>query len=348
MPSSTTDNARPLVLTLGDPAGIGPEITFKAWEERRAEGLPPFALVAPLSLAEALRDRLSPDTPIEAVESLAEAVTVFERTLPVFAAGLEAARSDVTPGTPDPVYAPLVIGSIEAAVRLARQGQAAGVVTNPISKSHLYAAGFTHPGHTEFLAALCAEGDGPAPSPVMMLAIEGLRVVPLTIHLALRHVAGRITEDLITATARQVLWALERDFGIVRPRLAVAGLNPHAGEGGAMGDEEARIITPAINALKAEGHDVSGPVPADSMFHTRARAKYDAALCMYHDQALVPLKTLDFDRGVNITLGLPIVRTSPDHGTAFDIAGKGVANPASLMAALMMAAEMAARRSEAA
>ncbi len=338
MPSSTT--ARALALTLGEPAGIGPEITFEAWRGREALALPPFALIAPPALVTALRDSLAPDVPVEAVGDLRQANDIFSRALPVFEAGLGYDGPAVTHGQPDEATAALVLRSIGAAVELAKSGAATAVVTNPIAKSVLYAAGFKHPGHTELLAELT----GASGRQVMMLAIEGLRVVPLTIHVPLKDVAAALSEDLIVETATTVLAALEADFGIDKPRLAVAGLNPHAGEGGAMGKEETEIIAPAVARLRTAGHDVTGPAPADSLFHARARARTDAVLCMYHDQALIPLKTLDFDRGVNITLGLPIVRTSPDHGTAFDIAGQGVASPASLIAALQMAARIAGQR----
>jgi len=337
----------PLALTLGEPAGIGPEITFKAWQRRKTGSLPRFALIAPGDFVTGLRDRLSPDTPVQVVADLPEAAAVFEKALPVFEADLPSAIPVPEPGMPSPATADLVMGSIRAAVALCRKAQASGVVTNPISKSVLYEAGFPHPGHTEFLAELTATPDAPHPLPVMMLAIDGLRVVPLTIHVPLRDVSGLVTRDGIIRTARIILNALSTDFGLAEPRLAVAGLNPHAGENGAMGREDIDIIAPAVSALQAEGHRVSGPAPADTLFHDRARACYDAVLCMYHDQALIPLKTLDFDRGVNVTLGLPIVRTSPDHGTAFDIAGQGIASPESLIAALRMAADMAARRAEA-
>jgi 4-hydroxythreonine-4-phosphate dehydrogenase len=232
-----------------------------------------------------------------------------------------------------------VIASIARSVALTRAGATAAVVTNPIHKATLYAAGFGFPGHTEFLAQLAGGA-----RPVMMLVGPSLRVVPLTVHIALAEVPGRLDQEMIVAQGRIVAEALRRDFAITRPRLAVAALNPHAGEGGAMGDEEERFVVPAVARLRAEGIDVVGPLPADTMFHPRARQGYDAALCMYHDQALVPVKTLDFDEAVNVTLGLPFVRTSPDHGTALDIAGQGRARPDSLIAAIELAAAMARRR----
>ena len=320
-----------LALTMGDPAGIGPELSAMAWQALHTGG-PAFTLLAdPAHLAS-----LAPALPIRAVSSMAEAATTFPNALPILPIPLPAPP---TPGHPDPANAPATIASIEQAVRLAQSGQASAVVTNPISKAALYAAGFRHPGHTEFLAALTG-----APLPVMMLANDHLRVVPVTIHVSLRAALDTLTTANIVATGRILATALRRQFGIARPRIAVAGLNPHAGEGGAMGTEETTLIQPAIEALRAEGITVTGPHPPDTMFTPAARAAYDAALCMYHDQALIPLKTLDMASGVNITLGLPIIRTSPDHGTAFDIAGQGRADPASLVAALRLAATLAERR----
>jgi 4-hydroxythreonine-4-phosphate dehydrogenase len=322
----------PLALTMGDPAGISAEITAKAWRALARTG-PAFAVIAdPFWIG-------GEDVPINVIGSLAQVDDVFASALPVLALPLpEIAR----PGQPDPANAPAVIASIERAVRLAQSGEAAAVVTNPISKAVLYAAGFPHPGHTEFLGALTGG------TPVMMLAAPALRVVPVTIHVSLRQALNGITAGAIVAAARATDAALRRDFGIAHPRLAVAGLNPHAGEDGAMGGEEQTIIAPAIAQLRAEGIDASGPYPPDTMFTALARPTYDAAICMYHDQALIPLKTLDMVNGVNVTLGLPIIRTSPDHGTAFGIAGRGLADPASLIAALRMAAELAAARAGAA
>jgi 4-hydroxythreonine-4-phosphate dehydrogenase len=248
----------------------------------------------------------------------------------------------VQPGRPDPASAPATIESIERAVALTRAGRAAAVVTNPIAKHVLHAAGFSHPGHTEFLAALARGEDGRAPRPVMMLWSEALAVVPVTIHMPLREVPSALTTDLIVQTGRIVARDLRERFGIAAPRLALAGLNPHAGESGSLGSEDRDVVEPAIARLRAEGIDASGPYPADTMFHDRARRGYDVALAMYHDQALIPIKTIAFDDGVNVTLGLPFVRTSPDHGTAFDIAGKGIARPDSLIAALRLASRLAA------
>jgi 4-hydroxythreonine-4-phosphate dehydrogenase len=242
-------------------------------------------------------------------------------------------------GKPDSTSAPSVIESIETAVRLVRAGEARAVITNPIAKHVLYDAGFQHPGHTEFLAALAGQ-DGNTYHPVMMLWSEELAVVPVTVHIPLSSVPSVLTTELIVLTGRIVARELKERFGLARPRLALAGLNPHAGESGAMGMEDQAVITPAIMALRAEGIAVSGPLPADTMFHARARKSYDAALAMYHDQALIPIKTIAFDEAVNVTLGLPFVRTSPDHGTAFDIAGKGIARPDSLIAAIKLAARL--------
>jgi 4-hydroxythreonine-4-phosphate dehydrogenase len=315
---------------MGDPAGIGGEIAVGAWRALRRTGPAFVALDDPARLA-----AIAPDIPLRVVA--APDATGFADALPVLPAPLAAAA---VPGHPDPANAQAVIASIERAVRLAEQGAVSGVVTNPISKAVLYQAGFPHPGHTEFLAALT----GVAGREVMMLACPSLRVVPVTIHVALRRALDMLTTDMIVAAARTTAAALTADFGIATPRLAVAALNPHAGEGGALGDEDARIVAPAIAALRASGIDATGPWPPDTMFTHTARARYDAAICMYHDQALIPLKTIDVAGGVNITLGLPIVRTSPDHGTAFDIAGKGTADPSSLIAAIRLAADIAQHR----
>ena len=313
---------------MGDPAGIGGEITAKAWRALAGTG-PAFAIIADPFWVGAL------DVPMAVIQSLDQVADLFDSALPVLSLSLpEIAR----PGRPDPANAPAVIASIEQAVRLVQAGEAAAVVTNPISKAVLYQAGFPHPGHTEFLGELTGG------TPVMMLACPHLRVVPVTIHVSLRQALEGVTMAAILATARATAAALRRDFGIAAPRLAVAGLNPHAGEQGAMGMEEIQVIAPAIAALQAEGIDATGPYPPDTMFTDAARPTYDAAICMYHDQALIPLKTLDMVGGVNVTLGLPIIRTSPDHGTAFGIAGQGVADPGSLIAAIHMAAELAGRR----
>jgi 4-hydroxythreonine-4-phosphate dehydrogenase len=283
-----------------------------------------------------LAARLGLTVPIQPIAAAADALAIWPRALPVLPLGLAAS---VTPGRLDPRNAHPVIAAIERAVGLVRSGEASAMVTNPIHKQVLLEAGFAHPGHTEFLAAL----DGGA-VPVMMLACPGLRVVPVTVHMALSRAIRELGQDAIVTAARITAAALARDFGIGRPRLAVAGLNPHAGEAGAFGREEIEIIAPAIERLRADGLDIFGPLPPDTMFHAAARARYDAAICMYHDQALIPIKTIDFDRGVNVTLGLSFIRTSPDHGTALDIAGTGGARPESLLAALDLAAGMAVAR----
>jgi 4-hydroxythreonine-4-phosphate dehydrogenase len=331
--------ARPLALTQGDPAGIGPELTLRAWLERRERALPAFACIGdPDHLASVAR-RLGWTVPLRACR-WGDVDTVFAAALPVIP--LESGAGAAVPGQPDPATGAGTISSIDRAVAAVRAGEAAAVVTNPIAKSVLYSAGFKHPGHTEYLAHLAAR-DGVAPRPVMMLWCEELAVIPVTIHEPLRRVPDLLTTELIVETGRIVASELRSRFGIAAPRLAISGLNPHAGENGTMGHEDAGVVAPAIAQLQAEGIDARGPYPADTMFHARARAGYDAALAMYHDQALIPIKTIAFDDGVNVTLGLPFIRTSPDHGTAFDIAGKGIARPDSLCAALKLAARMAER-----
>ncbi|MGF7160496.1 4-hydroxythreonine-4-phosphate dehydrogenase [Rhodoligotrophos appendicifer] len=332
-----TSATRPLVLSMGEPAGIGPELTLMAWQRRHVRNLPAFAVLGDPQLLFDRSRRLGLDVPIGEIARLADAPAAFDAALPVLPLSASIA---VAPGRPDPRAAPLVIEAIARAVDLCLAGDAAALVTNPIAKSHLYQAGFRHPGHTEFLEALSVERGRPARA-VMMLAGRGLRTVPLTIHMPLKHVPGSITQSLILDQARIVARDLAAYFHIGHPRLAVSGLNPHAGEDGAMGTEERDIIAPALAILRAEGLDVVGPLPADTMFHEEARATYDVALCMYHDQALIPVKLLDFHEGVNCTLGLPFIRTSPDHGTAFSLAGTGRANPSSLIASIEMAAAMA-------
>lgn len=322
---------RPLLLSMGEPAGICPEITLAAWQSRARERLPVFAVVGdPVFL------RRADDVPVVAISDPAEAIDHFDTALPVIPLSGSVGGQ---PGTPASGDAALVIESIERAVAACMAGTASGIVTNPINKALLYDAGFRHPGHTEFIAELSG-----AALPVMMIAGPSLRVVPATIHLPLSAVPQALSTDGLVAVGQIVLDALRQDFGCTPPRVAFAGLNPHAGEGGALGKEDDAIIRPAVEVLRQRGHDVAGPLPADTMFHAAARARYDAAICMYHDQALVPVKTLDFDLGVNVTLGLPIVRTSPDHGTAFDIAGKGIARPDSLIQAIRLAGEIAERR----
>ncbi|MFN7190562.1 MAG: 4-hydroxythreonine-4-phosphate dehydrogenase PdxA [Rhodospirillales bacterium] len=325
----------PLALTMGEPAGIGGELTLRAWLALRGIGPVFVALDDPARLAE-LAKLLGLDVSIEIVASAADAAAVFARALPVLPVALAIpARA----GHPDPANAAATIASIDRAVALALAGEAGGIVTNPIQKSNLYDAGFAYPGHTEYLAAKA--GDVPV---AMLLACPQLRVVPVTIHLALRTAIATLSTDAIVATALLVAKGLQRDFGIARPRLALAGLNPHAGEAGSMGAEDAAIVAPAVAQLRERGIDAFGPLPPDTMFSPRAREGYDVAICMYHDQALIPLKTLDVDGGVNVTMGLPFVRTSPDHGTALDIAGKGLAHPGSLLAALRLADELATKR----
>jgi 4-hydroxythreonine-4-phosphate dehydrogenase len=330
----------PLALTQGDPSGIGPELALKAWLARAARDLPPFFVLADPAHLARVAQTLGLDVPLREVAP-SEAADVFARALPVAPLGLEVRG---VPGAPDPADAAATLASIERAVDLAVAGEAGAVVTNPVAKNVLYAAGFAHPGHTEFLAALAKRRYGRDFQSVMMLWAEELAVVPATIHVALSDVPRLLTKELLVETGRVVAADLTARFGLASPRLAFVGLNPHAGEGGAMGREEIDTIAPAIAELRAQGLAASGPHPADTMFHAAARARYDVAICPTHDQALIPIKTLAFDRGVNVTLGLPFVRTSPDHGTAFDIAGKGLADPTSLIEALRLAARMTARR----
>lgn len=337
-------SARPLAVSMGDPAGIGLEIAVRAWCNRRSR-LPPFYLIADTGATMRAVARLNVKCPVGIITHPSETAALFSRALPVLPLAL---ANPEAPGVPDARNAPAIIKAIERAVADAVSGEASAVVTLPIAKSVLYEAGFTHPGHTEFVAHLtralpCAGARGP----VMMLATEGLRIALATIHAPLQDVPSRLTTASIAATARVVLQALTQDFGIAAPRLALAGLNPHAGEGGTIGREELDIVNPAAALLRAEGHDVSDAKPADTLFHAEARTRYDAVLAMYHDQGLIPLKMLDFWGGVNITLGLPVVRTSPDHGTGFDIAGKGVARADSFIAALHAAADIAAQRAAA-
>jgi len=316
----------PLVVALGDPSGIGPEITAKAWDQRNTAKLPPFFVIGDQRSIEAVWEG-----PIRRINAPSEAIGCFDTALPVL--HLEDG-GEITPGVPNVEGARCSIDSLEMAVGITRSGAARALVTCPVAKAQLYAIGFTHPGQTEFIAERCGVASSNA---VMMLAGPSLRVVPITTHIPLNDVARALTAELIIAKTRATLRGLKRNFGIAKPRLVMAGLNPHAGEDGALGREEIDIVIPALEQLRAEGIHVVGPVPADALFHARARAGYDAALCMYHDQALIPLKTLHFDEGVNMTLGLPIIRTSPDHGTAFDIAGKNRANPGAMIAAIQMA-----------
>lgn len=325
----------PLALSMGEPAGVGPEIIAAAWSALKSAG-PVFAVVGDAAL---LRRQ---GQPVQAIPSIDMAADVFALAIPVLDHLLPDA---VTAGMPSPGNAGVVADWIEQAVSLAVSGDASGVVTAPIAKAPLYAAGFRFPGHTEFIAELTA--DVPFPDtrgPVMMLTARDLRACLVTIHAPLAEVPQLVTEERVTRTARVVHEAMKRDFGIAQPRLALAGLNPHAGESGSIGLEEIEVLAPAVARLRGEGIRITDPLPADTLFHDEARATYDAAICLYHDQALIPVKTLDFWGGVNATLGLPIVRTSPDHGTGFDIAGKGVARPDSLIAAIRLAGQMAAAR----
>ena len=327
----------PIAVTMGDPAGIGGEITLKAWR-RRAE-LSCFFVIDDPARLDALARGLGLDVPIQIIADAAEAPAVFGRALPVLP---ETLPRPAAPGRLNPENGGAVLAAIDRAVDLARAGAAGAIVTNPIHKKTLYEAGFRHPGHTEYLA----ERAGGGVTPVMMLVGGGLRVVPVTIHVSLKAALAALSRERIVEQARITGAALAKDFGIARPRLALAGLNPHAGEGGALGREDIEIVAPAVADLRASGLEAVGPLSPDTMFHAAARARYDAAICMYHDQALIPLKTLAFDSGVNVTLGLPFVRTSPDHGTAIDIAGKGVASEESLVEAIKLAALLARTRAQ--
>jgi len=326
-----------LAASLGDPAGVGPELLCEAWVRRRAELLAPFFVVGSVAVLAGAAAARGLTVPLLAIDSPDQAAQCFADVLPV----LDIGEIEYVPGQPSDAGAELAFQSLEVATGIVRGGGAAALVTGPVAKSQLAKVGFTQPGQTEYLAQRCGVS---ARNAVMMLAGPSLRVVPVTVHAALAEVPGMLAIELIRDRATIAAAALVRDFGIANPRLAVAGLNPHAGENGRFGTEELTIIGPAIAELRAAGLDVAGPLPADGMFHPDARARYDLAICMYHDQALIPLKTLDFDQGVNVTLGLPIVRTSPDHGTAFDIAGTGQARAGATIAALRMAGECAARR----
>jgi 4-hydroxythreonine-4-phosphate dehydrogenase len=335
---------RPLALTLGEPAGIGPDLAIAVWWQRAALGLPPFYILGDPAFLARRAGLTGPPVPVRLCEP-ADTAQTFAAALPVVDIGVAATAP---PGRPDEASAPAAIAAIRLGVDHVLGGKASALVTNPIAKNVLYRSGFREPGHTEYLAKLAAAATGQLRRPVMMLWSPELAVVPVTIHLPLAEVPAALDTGLIVETGRIVAKDMASRFGIARPRLAIAGLNPHAGEDGAMGAEDKTIVAPAVDALKAAGIDARGPLPADTMFHPAARATYDAALCMYHDQALIPIKTLAFDHGVNVTLGLPFIRTSPDHGTAFDIAGTSRADPSSLIAALRLAARLAAREEEAA
>ena len=334
----------PLALTMGEPAGIGLEITLAAWRDRLQRSVPPFVFYADPEAVRARARLIGLEVPIEVVDRAERAAEVFVDRLPVRPVRLEA---ETRPGEPDPANAGAVIAAIEGAVAAVAKGEAAALVTNPIAKSVLQAGGFEHRGHTEFLEDLAERHQaGRRFHAVMMLVADQLRVVPLTVHMPLADVPKAITRGLILDTVRVTWEALRRDFGLPLPRIAVTGLNPHAGEAGTLGREEEEVIAPAIEELRSEGLSITGPHSADTLFHAAARAGYDAAVAMYHDQALIPFKTLAFETGVNVTLGLPFVRTSPDHGTAFDIAGEGRASPESLIAALKLAEALAVSRAK--
>jgi 4-hydroxythreonine-4-phosphate dehydrogenase len=330
--------ARVLALTLGEPAGIGPDIAIAAWRRREELGLPPFYVLADPDFLRRRAEQVGGAT-FSVVEP-ADAEAVFREALPVVEIGVTVTAQA---GRPDDSSAPAALAAIRRAVKDVCTGDAAAVVTNPVAKNVLYRSGFSEPGHTEYLAKLAEESMGVRAHPVMLLWSPELAVVPVTIHLPLKDVFAKLTTDLIVETGRIVAHDMRARFGLARPRLAVAGLNPHAGEQGALGAEDLAVVQPAVERLVAEGIDARGPLSADSMFHQAARETYDVALAMYHDQALIPIKTLAFDHAVNVTLGLPFVRTSPDHGTAFDIAGTGRADPSSLIAALELAARLSAR-----
>ena len=327
----------PLAVSCGDPSGISPDVLLNAWVRRHEASLPVFFCLGDPDQLAARASTLGFEVPIKTVEP-GRASDAFAGALPVVPLKN---RLDDRPGSPLPGNAAGVIEAVERTVALTLAGQASGVVTAPIAKKPLYEAGFAHPGHTEFLADLAARHTGQLVRPVMMIAGPTLRTIPVTIHIPLAEVSDRLATDDIIETIRIADRDLRRRFAIAAPRIAVAGLNPHAGEDGALGTEDQAIIAPAIEQARAEGIDATGPYPADAMFHAAARASYDVAVCMYHDQALIPAKTLDFDAGVNVTLGLQFIRTSPDHGTAFGIAGTGKARPDSFIAALRMAAQMA-------
>ncbi len=331
---------QPIAVTMGEPAGIGGEIALKAWVSRRDE-TPPFFVIDDAARLEALADYFGISCPVTVVDTTDAVINAFESALPVLPLS-QKINDAVTLGVPKPETGPAVVASIKQAVSLVNAGNVSAIVTNPIQKSILRRDDFPYPGHTEFLGYLAGND-----APVMMLAVEGLRVVPVTVHIAIKDVASALTTEAIVHCGRTTASALREDFGIRSPRLAIAALNPHAGENGRMGDEESSIVAPAVAQLKADGIQVFGPAPADTLFHAEARKHFDAALCMYHDQALIPLKTIDFAGGVNITLGLPFVRTSPDHGTACDIAKDGIADPSSLLAALRTAHAIAAQRMKA-
>ncbi|MDZ3831586.1 MAG: 4-hydroxythreonine-4-phosphate dehydrogenase PdxA [Sphingopyxis sp.] len=323
----------PIAVTMGDPAGVGPEVIARAWAARHDHGLTPFVAIGDAAAIAAVWDG-----PVARVSDMGDVIPAFSSALPIW--HLEDS-GPVTPGAPSPAGATCALHALETGIGLTRNQASTALVTGPVSKHALQSIGYTHPGQTEFIAERCGVM---ASNAVMMLAGPSLRVVPLTVHVPLSEVPERLTSELIISRIRVVWRGLKRDFGIAQPRIAIAGLNPHAGESGRMGDEEIRIIAPAIEQLAADGINVDGPLAADGMFAPGIRDRYDALLCTYHDQALAPFKALHFHDGVNLTLGLPIIRTSPDHGTAFDIAGSGKADPGPTIAAIRMAATLAATR----
>ncbi|MEN2975923.1 4-hydroxythreonine-4-phosphate dehydrogenase PdxA [Tistrella bauzanensis] len=341
MSASDTRGGLPLAITMGEPAGVGGELTLAAWAGREALSLPVFFALDDPERLRMIAGAIGAAVPVEEIARPEDAAAVFGRALPVLPVRLP---YPATPGSPNPAHATAVVEALDRAVALALAGRIGGVVTNPIQKKTLYDAGFPYPGHTEYLAARCGIGI----KPVMMIASPAIKVVPVTIHEPLIRAVAMLTPSLIVEIATITAEALRRDFGIARPRLALAGVNPHAGEDGALGLEDKAVVAPAVAMLTAAGIDARGPLPADTLFHAEARAGYDAVLGMYHDQVLIPAKTLDFHGGVNVTLGLPIVRTSPDHGTALDIAGRGIARIDSLVAAIRLASLMSAARRRAA
>jgi 4-hydroxythreonine-4-phosphate dehydrogenase len=333
----TAGRPKPLAITMGEPGGIAPDITVKAWLSLRSGFERGFFIIGDFDLLKSRAKMIGEPIEFAAIDRPEQAPALFAEALPVLP---HPAAQITRPGHTDAANAKAITGSIERAVRYALAGEVGAMVTNPIHKKLLYSAGFRHTGHTDFIAAL-ARAQGHRAQPVMMLAAPGLRTVPLTVHIPLRDVAAALSSAMIQEQTLVVNADLKRYFGIAAPRIAVTGLNPHAGEGGALGEEERSIITPAIDELRRQGLAVEGPIPADSAFHAEARAQFDVVICMFHDQALIPVKTIGFHEGVNATLGLPFIRTSPDHGTALSLAGTGRANPTSLISALRLAAAMA-------
>ena len=332
-----TENKLPIAVTIGEPSGIGPEVIIKSWFKRRENMLPPFFVIGSPEIIQKHAEQIRLPIPIEVISGPRETAEAYDQVLPVIDLGLD---SDFHFAVPNQNTAQTVISAIDHAVEYIMRGQARAMATAPIHKAALYSAGFTSPGHTEYLAEQVKKHIGKEFQSVMMLASEELCVVPLTIHEPLHKVPELINHALLVRTIKTIHDSMKKYFGLPSPRIAVSGLNPHAGENNSMGTEDSQIIAPAIEAIKKKGIDVSGPIPADTMFHKAARAQYDVALCMYHDQALIPIKTIDFDAGVNVTLGLPIVRTSPDHGTALNIVGRGTANPTSMINSLKLADRM--------